>query len=248
VRGALSASAVGEALEPGSPSDEGPQPAALGAARSRTTRAPGRPRDQRASRAITEAAIRQLDDAGYSAMSMESVASEAGVARATVYRRYRDKADLITSAIADHAASIPSGPSEDPRADLCRFLIDFDHRFAAWGMGVLGSLMTNRDDPGALELHRQRVIAPRLAYGRRLLEQAQANGELRADADLDLAFQMLSGSVFQRRVAGMVSTPGWAARAVDAIWNGMGPGPRPGPVAGPVPVRGGGRGAQRRRP
>ncbi|HEY6625257.1 MAG TPA: TetR/AcrR family transcriptional regulator [Acidimicrobiales bacterium] len=245
--GALSASAAGEALEPGSPSGEGPQPAALGAAGSRTTRttrAPGRPRDQRASRAITEAAIRQLDDAGYSAMSMESVASEAGVARATVYRRYRDKADLITSAIADHAASIPSGPSEDPKADLCRFLIDFDHRFAAWGMGVLGSLMTNRDNPGALDLHRQRVIAPRLAYGRRLLEQAQANGELRSDADLDLAFQMLSGSVFQRRVAGMVSTPGWAARAVDAIWNGMGPGPRP----GPVPVRTGGRGAQRRRP
>jgi AcrR family transcriptional regulator len=190
------------------------------------SKGPGRPRDKRASRAITEAAIRQLDDVGYAAISMESVASEAGVARATIYRRYRDKADLITSAIAEHAAEVPTRPSDDPRADLCRFLVDFDRRFGASGMGVLGALMTNRDDRQALELHRERVIAPRLAYGRRLLEQAQANGELRPDADLDLAFQMLSGSVFHRRVAGVDSDPGWAERAVDAVWLGMGPPPR----------------------
>jgi AcrR family transcriptional regulator len=187
------------------------------------TKAPGRPRDERASRAITEAAIRQLDDVGYAAISMEGVASEAGVARATIYRRYRDKADLVTSAIAEHAAEVPDRASVDPKTDLCRFLVDFDRRFGASGMGVLGALMTNRDDADALELHRERVIAPRLAYGRRLLERAQAAGDLRPDADLDLAFQMLSGSVFHRRVAGVDSEPGWAERAVDAIWLGMGP-------------------------
>jgi AcrR family transcriptional regulator len=224
----MSVPSVGE-VEPEPSSDERPRA---------TVRVPGRPRDERASRAITEAAIRQLDDCGYAGISMESVAAEAGVARATIYRRYRDKADLITSAIAEHAAVIPSEPSENPKADLCRFLIDFDHRFAASGMGVLGSLMSNRDDTRALELHRRRVIAPRLAYGRRLLEQAQARGELRPDADLDLAFQMLSGSVFHRRVAGVASEPDWAVRAVDAIWRGM----------GPRSVKGEGRGARRKSP
>jgi AcrR family transcriptional regulator len=152
------------------------------------------------------------------------VASEAGVARATIYRRYRDKADLVTSAIAEHAAEIPARPSGDPKADLCRFLVEFDRRFGASGVGVLGALMTNRDDADALELHRERVIAPRLAYGRQLLEQARADGDLRPDADIDLAFQMLSGSVFHRRVAGVESEPGWAERAVDTIWRGMGTG------------------------
>ena len=209
-------------------------------------RAPGRPRDERASRAITEAAIRQLDDVGYAAITMESVASEAGVARATIYRRYRDKADLITSAIAEHAAEIPTRPSDDPKADLCRFLVDFDRRFGASGMGVLGALMTNRDDPRALELHRERVIAPRLDFGRRLLEQARANGDLRPDADLDLAFQMLSGSVFHRRVAGVDTDPGWAERAVEAIWLGMGP--QPTGARGPQPTRTSTGGAGRRSP
>jgi AcrR family transcriptional regulator len=211
-------------------------------------RSPGRPRDERASRAITEAALRQLDDIGYAAISMESVASEAGVARATIYRRYRDKADLITSAVAEHAAGVPTRPSGDPKADLCRFLVDFDRRFGASGMGMLGALMTNRDDPRTLELHRERVIAPRLAYGRRLLEQAQAHGDLRPDADLDLAFQMLSGSVFHRRVAGVDSDPGWAERAVDAIWLGMGPQPTPATGAGARRTRAMTGGARRRSP
>ncbi len=209
-------------------------------------RTPGRPRDERASRAITEAAMRQLDDVGYAAISMESVASEAGVARATIYRRYRDKADLITSAIAEHATAIPVRPSDDPKADLCRFLVDFDRRFGASGMGVLGALMSNRDDRRALELHRERVIAPRLAYGRRLLEQAQADGDLRPDADLDLAFQMLSGSVFHRRVAGTTSDPGWAERAVEAVWRGMGPLPTRAPGGDAQPTRATTGGARRR--
>ena len=105
-------------------------------------------------------------------------------------------------------------------------------------MGVLGALMTNRDDADALELHRVRVIAPRLAYGRQLLEQARDDGDLRPDADIDLAFQMLSGSVFHRRVAGLESEPGWAERAVDAIWRGMGPGS----------VTAGGQGARQKSP
>ena len=60
----------------------------------------GRPRDERVTRAITEAALRQLLDEGYARLSMESVASEAGVSRATIYRRFKDKADLVTAAIA----------------------------------------------------------------------------------------------------------------------------------------------------
>ena len=53
--------------------------------------------------AIADAALRQLNEVGYGKVTMESVACEAGVARATIYRRYRDKADLITAAIAGNS-------------------------------------------------------------------------------------------------------------------------------------------------
>ncbi len=183
----------------------------------------GRPRDERASSAITDAALRQLRTNGYGNVTMESVALEAGVARATVYRRYRDKADLITAAIACNSMShLAEGPSDDPRRDVIAYLDDFDRRYAEGCLEVVGTLIGMREDPGALDLHRQRVVAPRMEYTRSLLERARQLGQLRGDADLDLAVQMLSGSVFARRVSGVATTPDWAERAVDAIWMGMG--------------------------
>jgi AcrR family transcriptional regulator len=188
-------------------------------------RGPGRPRDPRASSAITDAALRQLAAVGYAKVSMERVATEAGVARATIYRRYRDKADLITSAIAGNTTThLAAQPSDDPRGDLIAYLNEFDERFAEGCLEIVGTLIGAREDPAALGLHRQRVVGPRMAYLHSLLVSARQRGDLRADADLDLALEMLVGSVFARRVAGSASTPGWAERAVGTVWTGMGAG------------------------
>ncbi len=183
-------------------------------------RSPGRPRDERATRAITEAALRQLAALGYARMSMESIASEAGVARATVYRRFRDKADVITAAIADNPGGrFPDEPSDDPRADLIVYLEGFDERFGESCVEVIGTLLGSREEATALTLHRQRVIEPRIAYFRGLLVRAQELGDLPADTDVDLAVQMLTGSVLARRFSGIPSPPDWAHRAVDMIWR-----------------------------
>ena len=191
----------------------------------KAVRGPGRPRDQRASQAIIDAALRQLADVGYARVSMESVAGEAGVARATIYRRYRDKADLITAAIAANSAThLASRPSEDPRSDLIAYLIEFNDRFAEGGLEVVGALIASREEPAALAMHRQRVVEPRLGYTRSLLARAVELGQLGPDADLDLAVQMLAGSVFTRRVSGERPTPNWAERSVDTIFAGMGTG------------------------
>lgn len=210
------------ALSPGRTSAE-PNP--LAQAEPASSRSSGRPRDERASSAITDAALRQLNELGYGKVTMESVAGEAGVARATIYRRYRDKADLITAAIATNSTvHLAEGPSHNPRGDLVDFLVGFDQRFAEGCLEVIGTLIGTRHDPHALALHRQRVVDPRLGYARQLLARARELGQLRADADLDLAVEMLAGSVFARRVAGTASTPGWADRAVDAIFAGLAPG------------------------
>jgi AcrR family transcriptional regulator len=183
-------------------------------------RPPGRPRDERATRAITEAALHQLGALGYARVSMESIASEAGVARATVYRRFKDKADLITAAIAANpGGQFPDRPSQDPRADLIEYLEAFDERFSESCIEVIGTLLGSRHEHDALALHRQRVVEPRMGYVRCLLARAQELGELARDIDIDLAVQMLTGSVLARRVSGLSSPPDWAPRAVDMIWR-----------------------------
>jgi AcrR family transcriptional regulator len=196
-----------------------------GAAVAPWPRSPGRPRDERASQAIAEAALHQLDSLGYGQITMESVALEAHVSRATVYRRYRDKADLVTAAIAAQSmAYLAADPAADPRAALVGFLEEFDGRFGESCLEVIGGLAGAREDPGAMAMHRERVVAPRSAQALSLLQEAQRRGQLAQDADLRLALQMLAGSVFFRRVSGQMSDPGWAERAVAAIWAGMGPG------------------------
>jgi AcrR family transcriptional regulator len=190
------------------------------AGRAPEPRPPGRPRDERATRAITEAALHQLAELGYARMSMESIAGEAGVARATVYRRFKDKADLITAAIADNPGGhLPEAPSDDPRADLIAFLEAFDKRFGESCVEVVGTMLGAPEERDALELHRRRVVAPRTAYARALVVRAQDLGEVSLDLDADLAVQMLTGSVLARRVSGSPSPPDWARRAVDVIWG-----------------------------
>jgi AcrR family transcriptional regulator len=183
-------------------------------------RSPGRPRDQRADQAIAAATLRQLDEVGYVKLSMESIANEAGVARATVYRRYADKADLVTAVIAaDVGGQFPCRPSRDPRADLIHYLEEFDARFGESCLEVIGTLLASREDRDALDLHRRRIVAPRTAFARGLLEQAQAMGLLDASLDAELAIEMLAGAVFARRVHGTASSKGWARSAVDMLWR-----------------------------
>lgn len=187
-------------------------------------RPPGRPRDERASQAITEAALRQLDELGFGQITMESIALEAGVSRATIYRRYRDKADVVTTAIASGTVVQPKGGRPvDPRKDLVRFLEALDGRVAESCLEVIGGLAGDRSSPHALEMHRERVVKPLSEYALSLLEEARRRGQLAADADLPLALQMLAGSVFFRRVSGQPAGPGWAEKAVAAVWRGMGP-------------------------
>ncbi len=163
-------------------------------------------------------------EVGYARLSMESVASEAGVARATVYRRFKDKADLVTAAIADYArADTAPGESLNPRRDLERFLVEFDDRFNRCCIEVLGGILANREDPTALALHRQRVIAPRKAYARALLERARQLGQLSPAADLDVALDMLVGLVIARAIGGQEHRPDWVERGLDLVWKGAGP-------------------------
>lgn len=178
----------------------------------------GRPRDEGATAAIAAAALRQLEELGYSRMSMESVAAEAGVARATVYRRFQDKADLVTAAIA--ARPDLGAGTGSPLEKLVVHLDNFDARIAEHCLEVIGCLLAAREEPHAMALHRNRVVEPRMRVLRSLLEDARDEGLLRADADLDLVLQMLMGGVFARRIAGLPAQRGWARRAVAEACRG----------------------------
>jgi AcrR family transcriptional regulator len=172
---------------------------------------------------ILDAAKELLLRDGYRGLSIEAVVERTGVAKTTIYRRYRNKADLATAAIAAYSEEAALDLPDNPRAALVAFLAGFRERMLAGGTGVLASILVERGDPGVLDLHRQRVIWPRMAQARALLEAASERGDIRADADLDLALSMIVGSFFATQIAGLDDDEGWAERAVALAWSGLEP-------------------------
>ena len=67
-----------------------------------TARPPGRPRSERAARAIIDATIDLLaEEGGVAGVSIEAVAARAGVGKTTIYRRWPNKEALIIDALAE---------------------------------------------------------------------------------------------------------------------------------------------------
>ena len=73
-------------------------------------RGPGRPRSADADKAIVEATLEMLADEGYYALSLEAVAARAGVGKATIYRRWPGKRELVGDALATLNEGMPEVP------------------------------------------------------------------------------------------------------------------------------------------
>src|SRR6476469_520807 len=70
----------------------------------------GRPRDPSRDGVIRKAILRLLADVGYGALTMDAVASQAGVGKATIYRRWRTKEDLVVDTIAGLEQQVIDSP------------------------------------------------------------------------------------------------------------------------------------------
>jgi AcrR family transcriptional regulator len=76
----------------------------------------GRPRDPSRDGVIRAAILRLLADVGYSALTMDAVASEAGVGKATIYRRWRTKEELVVDTVSELNAE-QAGPPDTGSLD-----------------------------------------------------------------------------------------------------------------------------------
>ncbi|HEX6527843.1 MAG TPA: TetR/AcrR family transcriptional regulator [Streptosporangiaceae bacterium] len=180
----------------------------------------GRPRNPAADAAIMTAALALLRERGYAGLTLDDVAHRAGVGKSSLYRRFRDRADLATAAIASMQRDLPP-PTGDLRTDLIAYLRAVQADLGQVGLGVIASLLGH--DRETLALHRARVIEPRARHSRQLLRDAQQRGEIRPGADLDAAMELLIGSLFTHALTAERSPHPWPQRAVDTILTGLRP-------------------------
>jgi AcrR family transcriptional regulator len=166
-------------------------------------RAPGRPRSAAADTAIVRATLELLFEQGYRALTMEQVRERAGVGKATLYRRYGSKEELVAAVVAHLNTGIPDPP------DTGSLTGDFDEvvRSLLAGAEVSGALtfMPRMLSEVAHDADLRAIFYAALVQPRRdllevILRRAIARGEVRADADVELAIDMLAGPIVYRVV------------------------------------------------
>lgn len=157
--------------------------------------AAGRPRSEEAHQAILNATLELLVEVGFSALTVEGVASRAGVGKATIYRRWASKLPLVVEAF----GQLPGFEDVDTgnvAEDLKQMLRGYIQAFNSTPLAsVLPSLAGERaHNPELSELF-DPVSRQRRQPLRRALERAVERGELPQELDLELASDLVVGPI-----------------------------------------------------
>jgi AcrR family transcriptional regulator len=161
-------------------------------------------------------------------MSVAAVAEEAGTTRQAVYRRWPSKAELGSAAMAAFADLATRLETGDPFGDLVAELTDFQHGVSRPGrLSLVGTMLQDSTDAGVRARYQAEVIAPRRRRLRLILERARRLGLIGAEADLEVALTMCTGSWYARALAGAEPPPNWPRRTAALVWRAVGGAPPP---------------------
>ena len=167
-------------------------------------RSPGRPRSERAHRAILQAANDLLESEGFAALTVEAIAERAGVSKATIYRWWPNRAAVVMDGFLSIVSSEVPFPHtgharEDIRIHMRRLAEAFSGKI---GRTVAALIAEGQSDPELAEALRSRWLAVRRAEAREILELGIERGELREDFDLEVAVDVLYGPIYYRILVG----------------------------------------------
>lgn len=158
-------------------------------------------RSEASRRAILEAALRLCAEQGYRRLTIEAIAARAGVSKKTIYRWWPSKGAVVLEAVnelanlaADH---VDTG---DLAADLHTQLTAVIRLFSQQNSAVTGLIAEGLNDDDIAHDLRELAIRPRIAAFQERLRKAQAQGQLPADADLDVALDLIYGPICHRLI------------------------------------------------
>jgi AcrR family transcriptional regulator len=171
--------------------------------------------------AILVATRELLVERGVHGLTVEGVAGRAGVAKTTIYRRYRSKHELALAVLVDMVQQVVAVPElGSTRAELVSFV---DGAVKVLGSTLMGRVMQGlvsdlATDEVLATAFRRQVVGARLAEVKRLVDRGVARGDLRPHPDYELAHELLFGPIYYRLLlSGAPLDAGLAERVVDAV-------------------------------
>ena len=153
---------------------------------------------------------------GPQAVSIDRVSEVSGVARTTLYRRYRNKYELLQGVAEQIAPLIPPELDISP-AGFTRILERLHAAVTTPGTGRLMAHVLSADDE-SVATWRERFIGPRLNIISDFLDHGVRQGTFRADAADGMILELILGAVLAGITLHGELPPDWAERVADRLW------------------------------
>ncbi|KRE25582.1 hypothetical protein ASG82_18755 [Mycobacterium sp. Soil538] len=168
---------------------------------------PRRDVDQR----IADATLELLRTRGPRGVTVEAVTARSGIAKTTIYRRYRDRREMLSAALGRLAPTEPPGADTDPRERL-RWVIEHavEAVDAGIGFGGFAALLTD-EDPEFTEVFR-RILAGQRAALEQVLEDSWPG------VDAATLIDALVGAYTAERARTGSVAGGWEERLFELFW------------------------------
>lgn len=187
-------------------------------------RPPGRPRDESIDDEIVRCLFELIDQVGLSGVTIEAIAERAGVSKATIYRRWSSKEDLVVDAIAGLVGDVVIPQGDGVREVLLHAIGRLQTHMSTTTAGAVLPWMIGEVALGSDVGHRyvEAVIKPGREALAGHISQAVGAGELRSDLDVEVAVDMLLGPMIVTKLLGSYRAPreNWAEQFIDGLLDG----------------------------
>jgi AcrR family transcriptional regulator len=180
----------------------------------------GRPRDPRIRATILAAARSLLERGGLTAVTIEAIASKAGVSRPTIYRYWPNAPAVAMAAFLDASGAPAAGmQSRSPLAALRAQLHAVADAFAApTGRSIAAMVAAAQSETELAKAFRNEFIARNRDAARVLLERCVEEKLVEKPADTELALDLIFGALFYRLLMGHAPiTRGFVDQLLDAV-------------------------------
>lgn len=160
-------------------------------------RAAGRPRNEATSQAILDAVLDLIAEQGsFLTLSMEAVAARSGASKATIYRRWSTKEEMVAAAVDSIKSPVNVElPHESARDDLLRLGKSIRTSLSEKEQRILKVITFEGAANPELREHQQRHMARRREAGREVFRYWVEKGELREDIDIGIAAAMFTNTI-----------------------------------------------------
>ncbi|GIL41533.1 TetR/AcrR family transcriptional regulator [Roseiterribacter gracilis] len=165
-----------------------------------TARGPGRPRDAGCRAKVLRAAQRLLLEEKLSEFSVERVAREAGVSKATIYRWWPNKSAIAIEAFRDRLQAETTAPPSVTATEAFRRQLEGLARILRGELGqVVRQLVSAiQHDAKLAKLFHDEVVIPRRRVLREMFARGVRSGEFRNDLSLEAMIDMTFGTLYMR--------------------------------------------------